>query len=143
MRPTIGRIVLYRSRTGTYTVPAMITATTATLAPKGVELHAATNGEKGVPPLSGDLHVHLAVFTPGIPGMRVGAADFVAREDTPISENVAGVYQEWDVPPVGFVIGEPGDPISLHATIDGNHPADLCQHAPGSWAWPAREGSGS
>lgn len=38
MKPTIGRIVIYTSRTGDYEVPAIITATVDSLNPKGVEL---------------------------------------------------------------------------------------------------------
>lgn len=59
MRATVGRIVHYRSKTGNYTLPAMITATHETLWPEGVAL-----GE--VPALSSEAHVHLQVFTPGI-----------------------------------------------------------------------------
>lgn len=114
MKPRICRIVEYRSRTGNYTVPALITCTVDTLASKGVEVYEETNGDQGVPPLSSEEHVHLAVFTPGIPGMRVSADDFVGeRKDEPISENVAGTYQEWDVP----------------------YSSDL---APGTWKWPER-----
>lgn len=59
MRPTIGRIVHYRSKTGNYTLPAIITATRDSLWPEGVE-----RGD--VPALSDDgLHVHLHVLTPG------------------------------------------------------------------------------
>lgn len=70
--PTIGRIVHYRSRTGTYTGPAMVVATEETLAPAGVEAG-------HVPPLSSTWHVHLVCFTPG--------------------KNVGGTYQEFDIPP--------------------------------------------
>jgi len=105
-KPTIGRIVIYRSRTGDYDVPAIITATLDTLNPKGVEAG-------HVPPLTGDLHVHLAVFTPGKPGMRRDADDFKVESPHGRSENVAGTYQEWDIP-----LGDPDDP------------------APGTWRWP-------
>lgn len=82
-KPTIGRIVLYRSRTGDYDCPAIVTATEETLNPKGVELG-------HVPALRGEYTVHLTVFTPGKPGMRRGAEDFLAESEHPISENVAG-----------------------------------------------------
>lgn len=59
MVPTIGRIVMYRSKTANYVLPAMVTATMETLWPEGVE-----TGQ--VPALSSPLHVHLQVFTPGI-----------------------------------------------------------------------------
>ena len=97
-KPGIGRIVHYRSRTGNYTVPAMVTCTVDTLAPIGVKVWTETEGKGGVPPLSSDTHVHLAVFTPGMPGMRAGAQDFVAESDHPRSENIGGTYQEWDIP---------------------------------------------
>ena len=106
MKPTIGRIVVYRSRTGDYDVPAIINATKASLNPKGVELG-------HVPDLSSDTHVHLTVFTPGKPGMRRDADDFKVESEHDRSENVAGCYQEWDIP---FV--------------------DVGAHVlPGSWRW--------
>lgn len=122
VRPTLGRVVIYRSRTGNYDVPAMVTCTPETLAPVGLELWHSSGGEKGVPPITEDQRdrVHLAVFTPGIPGMRVTADDFVGeRKDAPISENVAGTYQEWDVP---YDSGgaTPDTPL------------------PGTWRWPTR-----
>jgi hypothetical protein len=109
IKPTICRIVVYRSRTGDYSVPAMVNCTTETLSPKGVEAG-------HVPALSSDEHVHLTVFTPGKPGMRRGADNFVAPSEHPISENVAGCYQEWDIP------------------FDSNTP-DQEQEA-GTWRWP-------
>lgn len=114
-KPMIGRIVWYRSRTGNYTVPAMITCTVETLAPIGLKLWEESKGQAGVPPLTGPDRVHLAVFTPGIPGMRADAQDFVVESEFPRSENVAGTYQEWDIP-----LDESGD------------------HAPGTWRWPER-----
>lgn len=103
-KPSIGRIGIYRSRTGDYDVPAIVTATTDTLSAKGVELG-------HVPPLSTEAHVHLTVFTPGKPGKRRGADDFLVESTHPRSENVAGCYQEWDIP----------------CDDDGS---------PGSWHWP-------
>lgn len=93
-RPSIGRIVTYRSRTGDYDCPAIVTATVETLNPKGVEAG-------NIPALSGPDHVHLTVFTAGFPGKRGDAADFEVASEHPISENVAGCYQEWDVEPAG------------------------------------------
>lgn len=114
MKPTIGRIVLYRSRTGDYDVPAIVTATQATLNPKGVELG-------HVPALASDRHVHLTVFTPGKPGMRREAADFKVESEHGRGENVSGCYQEWDIPPA-----------PLNAVSDAPEPA------PGTWRWPER-----
>lgn len=110
MRPTIGRIVIYRSRTGTYDVPAIITATTETLNPKGVEAG-------HVPALSSEGHVHLTVFTSGQPGLRGDADDFLVESEHPVSENVAGCYQEWDIP------------------FDAKRDAEV---PPGTWRWPER-----
>jgi hypothetical protein len=86
---TIGRIVIYRSRTGNYDVPAIVTATISTLYPPNVE--------KGfIEDLDDDMHVHLSCFTPGQPGRRHDAPDF-KREDGVIAENTGGIYQEWNV----------------------------------------------
>lgn len=91
-RPTIGRIVIYRSRTGDYDVPAIVNCTVATLSPKGVELG-------HVPALTDPWHVHLTVLTPGRPGLRRDATDFAVESEHGRSENVAGTYQEWDIGP--------------------------------------------
>lgn len=128
--PSIGRVVVYRSRTGSYDVPAIITATTDTLNAKGVELFHESEGQRGVPPLTGDGHVHLTVLTPGLPGFR--AQGLLGEADTPLAErdasergqpsqgygeNAGGSYQEWDVP--------------LHdPTIEAEGPQ------PGTWRWP-------
>lgn len=80
--PSIGRVVWYRSRTGNYTLPALITATVDTLWDEGVE-----RGD--VPALTSRHHVHLTAFTPGD----------------------AGTYQEHDVPlwtPGPLPVFEPG-----------------------------------
>jgi len=69
VKPTIGRIVHYRSKTGNYTLPAIINCTVDTIHQPGVDA-----GD--VPALSDERHVHLTVFTPG----------------------PASVYQEWNVP---------------------------------------------
>jgi hypothetical protein len=112
VRPTIGRIVTFRSRTGDYDVPAIVTATKETLNPKGVEAG-------HVPALSSTRRVHLTVFTPGRPGLRSDAADFKVESPHGRSENVAGCYQEWDVPEL------------LRGSVDD-------EIAPGTWRWPER-----
>ncbi len=113
MKPTIGRIVIYRSRTGDYDMPAIITATAETLNPKGVELG-------HIPPLSSDGHVHLTCFTAGKPGIRRGAEDFKVESQHGRSENVSGCYQEWDVPADHFPSARSG------------------AESPGTWRWPTR-----
>lgn len=112
MAPTIGRIVIYRSRTGDYDVPAIVTATKDTLNPKGVEAG-------HVPPLTGYNAVHLTVFTPGQPGLRAGAEDFKVESEHGRSENIAGCYQEWDIPQA--------EELDVDETP-----------APGTWRWPER-----
>jgi hypothetical protein len=69
-----------------------------------------------VPPLTGEGHVHLTVFTPGKPGMRRDAKDFLIESPHGRGENVAGCYQEFDIPPSSLG-GDPG---------------------PGTWRWPER-----
>lgn len=101
MFPTIGDIVIYRSRTGDYETPAIVNCTTASIYQPGVDAG-------HVPPLSSNKHVHLTVFTPGKPGMRREAG---FETPHPVSENVAGCYQEWDIP------------------FDPHH------KTPGSWRW--------
>jgi hypothetical protein len=62
MKPSLGRIVHYRGKTGLAAMrAAIVTADTNSLDPRGVEA-----GE--VPALSSDMHVHLWVFTPGARG---------------------------------------------------------------------------
>lgn len=109
--PTIGRIVIFRSRTGDYDVPAIVTATVDTLNRKGVEAG-------HIPDLSGNMCVHLTCFTAGKPGKRGDAKDFKVESEHPISENVAGCYQEWD--------------IGMDDYMSDAEPL------PGSWRWPER-----
>lgn len=108
--PTIGDVVVYRSRTGDYDVPAIVTATQDTLNAKGVEAGY-------VPALSSDVHVHLTVFSPGRGGLRQEADNFLVRSEHPVSENVSGCYQEWDIPPAD---------LAAIATEDA-------EPAPGTW----------
>lgn len=115
MKPTIGRIVIYRSRTGNYDVPAIITATQDTLNPQGVAAGM-------VPPLESENHVHLTVFTPGMPGHRKDADDFLVEPEFGRSENLSGCYQEWNIP-------------FYEVAGDSDAPAE-----PGTWRWPERVG---
>jgi hypothetical protein len=64
--PTPGRIVLYRSRTG-FITPAIIVVAAENLMAAGVERYRGTGGRYGVPPLSSMDHVHLVVFSAGLP----------------------------------------------------------------------------
>ena len=89
--PTIGRIVVYRSRTDKYDLPAVVNCTRATLNPEGVEAG-------HIPDLSSELHVHLTVFSPGPSGLRASATDFVTESPHGRVENQGGTYTEWDIP---------------------------------------------
>lgn len=121
LKPTIGRVVIYRSRTGDYDVPAIVTATTDTLNAKGVEAG-------HVPALSSEEHVHLMVLTPGKPGMRCDADDFKVESPHGRGENVAGTYQEWDIPPAA--------PDGTAADVIARVQAGDVE--PGTWRWPSR-----
>jgi hypothetical protein len=111
--PTIGRIVVYRSRSARYVMPAVVSATRETLWRPGVEAGA-------LPDLDSDRHVHLTVFTPGRQGHTTGEQSLapVAHEGGPSpfprSENQGGTYTEWNVP------------------------HDESGETPGSWSWPVR-----
>jgi hypothetical protein len=108
-KPTIGRIVIYRSRTGNYDVPAIVSATTETLFVENVE-------SGMIPGLSSDEHVHLTVFSPGPYGRRVEATDFKVESEHGRNENMGGSYTEWNI---------------AHAElVDGEEPM------PGTWRWP-------
>lgn len=111
-RPDIGRAVIYRSKTGRYAVPAIITATMTTLYAPAVE-----GGH--IPALSSDMHVHLTVLTPGTPGERLPDTDpSIGAQSTP----AGGTCQEWDI---GFA-------------EQSNVSPDGTTQPPGTWAWPAR-----
>lgn len=125
MKPTIGRVVLYRSRTGNYTVPAIITATTDSLYQPNVDAgHIAG--------LTDEQHVHLSALTPGKPGTRGSEnVDMLVPDSDarPIRPNIAGLYQEDDVPqwdPAWL----PESPVFDHEHLD-LQPA-------GTWTWPPR-----
>lgn len=120
MKPSLGRIVLYRSRTGNYTCPAMITAVTESLYLPNVEAGF-------IEPLSSELHVHLDVSTPGKPNVRRDAPDFIAREDKVVYPNIGGHYQEFDV--------EFWDPST--AKWEGTA-WKLTDQPAGTWTWPPR-----
>lgn len=119
MKPTICRDVIYRSRTGKYSVPAKINATVDTLFRPNVEAGYLDD-------LSSDTHVHLTVFTPGKPGRGPATPDFVDGSDKPVAPNVGGLYQEWNVK-----YWEPTEDFA--ATADG-----YAVQPAGTWTWPPR-----
>lgn len=126
-KPSIGRVVWYRSRTGKYTVPAIVTATTETLAPEGVEAGL-------IPALTDEQHVHLTVFSPGLPqyGPNMHGEPGPARELPPgaTSHNLAGCYQEWDV----AYFDTHGIRVSCAPEVD----EDSLEQLAGTWCWPER-----
>jgi len=94
MVPTIGRIIIYRSRTGDYDCAAIISATRATLNVKNVEAGY-------IPNITDETNVHLTVFSAGKPGQGRTIAnaegDFLVKSEHGYSVNTSGTYQEWDV----------------------------------------------
>lgn len=120
-RPTLGRIVIYRSRTGLYDVPALVCGVQDSLAEEGLKLYEESDGFRGVPPLDSELHVHLTCFTPGRPG------HYQSAQEMP-SEPWGGTFQEWNVP-----LFEPG------AAVEGEPPRETEAEPPaGTWRWPER-----
>ena len=114
-----GDVVAYRSRTGDYTVPALVCATVDSINPEGVR-------RGRVPPLTSETHVHLVCFTPGDPRRFVDDQPYDATTPSvtftridpsqPLGERAVGpgtprdpahitvaspfggTYQEWDIP---------------------------------------------
>jgi hypothetical protein len=106
----IARAVIYRSKTGKYDLPAVVTATVATLDPEGVSLG-------HVPELTSPSRVHLTVFTCGKQG--------TSRDGNPVNNEAAGgSYQEFNIPQ--FVVEEIGA---------DEEPAEIVA---GTWRWPER-----
>lgn len=87
---TIGRIVIYRSRTDNYSVPAIVAGSWNSLAWDNVEAG-------NIPPLSNEDCAHLVVFSSGYPGKRADAMDFEVESPHGRAENAGGSYQEWDI----------------------------------------------
>lgn len=115
----LGRVVWYRSKTGTYTCPATITATVDSLYQPNVEAG-------HLLPLSGDTYVHLTVDTPGLQG-HVSAA--TAQEHPELvkpdrlSTPAGGTYQEFNIP----------------QWVPDASNVDLFEHSDqpaGTWMWP-------
>lgn len=122
-KPSVGRIVLYRSKTGTYTVPAIVSCTERSLNPAGVDAGA-------IPALSGEDHVHLTVLTPGSPGKRIPGVEIPeALAPHGVAPAMGGSYNEWDIRPS---LDEDGE--IARRTEDATNAA----FEPGTWAWPAR-----
>lgn len=125
-KPSLGRIVLFRSKTGRWTAPAIVTAVTESLFQPNVDaghLH----------PLSSDTHVHLTVFTPGIQGH---VSEETAREHPELADPnrpnlpAGGSFQEFDV--------------GQWSRLDDDREPFEHEHQPaGTWMWPPRVEPGS
>lgn len=130
MKPTIGRIVIYRTdgRNGlVYDLPAIITCTADTH--PGDYLDGSSNP---LPVPESDDHIHLTVFTPGGFGSYVEGEDGLEGDErfvgAPSFKPGSGTYVEWNVPawnPVGTetLKHEFGDNSMVPAR---------------SWRWPVR-----
>lgn len=118
-RPSIGRVVIYRSRTGTYSMPALISATVDTL-------HRPNVDAGHVPDLTSGRHVHLTVFTPGILGQRSASTDPELGKANPPA---GGSLQEWDIAEWEPRLDQAGDAFAA---------GDYTAQPPGTWAWPPR-----
>lgn len=87
----LGATVHYVSRTGSYEVPAIVTANAMTINQANVDLGL-------LPGLQNEGRVHLLVMSPGPSGRRAGATDFKVESQHGRSENQGGTYTEWDIP---------------------------------------------
>lgn len=127
--PCLGDTVWYRSRTGAYTVPAVVAATVDSLSRGAVEA-------KLIPDLSSPMHVHLTVLSPGLPVVGQNASLDALGDPPQVRElppgarsfNLAGTYQEWDV----RFFDPHGVPVSCAPTPQGHKAEQLA----GSWTWP-------
>lgn len=92
--PRLGAVVWFRSRTGRWTAPAVVTAVLDSLYQPNVEAG-------HLPPLTSDRHVHLTVLTPGRPGHVSDETrethPELADPDRP-NRPAGGTFQEWDIP---------------------------------------------
>ena len=84
----MGRMVHYRSRSGSYSMPAVIAATRSDLNRDNVEAGY-------IPDIDDDESVHLVVFTAGTPGQRNPATDAEIGKGAVAG---SGTLQEWNVP---------------------------------------------
>lgn len=123
-RPTIGRIVLYRTdgRNGlSYDLPAIITVTKDTHPgdyPDGLP--------NPLPVPESDLHVHLTVFSPGGYGSFVPKESKGARKTGQIRKHDSSEF----VGAVGFV---PGSGSYVEWNVP---PANGNRVGPRTWRWP-------
>lgn len=124
--PTIGRIVVYRSKTGDFDLAAIVAATAGTL-------HAGNVAEGRIPALDDEMHVHLVVFSPGLPGKAdldaVRRVSEATPEHLPMDVNMGGTFREWNIPYDG-----PNGPEAVTPREWG----EVVVALPGTWRWPER-----
>lgn len=91
-KPSLGRIVIYRSKTAKYDVAAIVSGTVDSLYRPAV-------AEGHVADLDSDQHVHLTVLTPGYQGHRNSTTTAEQEAElTRLSTPAGGTYQEFNVP---------------------------------------------
>jgi hypothetical protein len=123
MKPTIGRVVWYRSKTGNYTLTADVISTKDKLYRPGVEAGF-------MPDLDSDTHVHLLVKTAGKPDTRLPETD-----KSITSKNLGGTYVEHNIP-----FWDP-DVDEWRNSYAGERPSNWADHdqPAGTWTWPRRD----
>lgn len=118
----LGQTVLFRSRTGAWTAPAVVTATQESLNRDNV-----TAGH--VPDLTDPLNVHLTVLTPGIQGHvsdRTAAEHPELVADDRPNKPAGGSFQEWDV--AQWLPESPPE--------EWDREFDYADQPAGTWTWP-------
>ena len=151
MSEDIGRLgerVIYRSRTGDYSLAGVITATRGSINLLGVE-------RGHVPPITEAHRVHLIVFTPGLPPVDTPPVTrTIVDTARPLGERVrqfsyegglpelsptefvacqawGGSYQEFDIPlwcdPERMQLG--------NRVVFGQDGFTYADQAPGTWMW--------
>lgn len=114
VKPTLCRAVLYRSKTGRYTLAADVIGVKSTLYQPGVDAGM-------VPELDSEMHVHLLVKTPGKPGGRLPDTDPSIQ-----SQPMGGTYVEYNIP-----FWDPTTEAPSSRWVADDQPA-------GTWTWPPR-----
>ena len=104
----MGRDVIYRSKTGRYSLPAKVSVTQESIYQASVDAGL-------IHPLSTPDHVHLVVFTGGSVGGRLPGTNPAIPQAPP-----GGTYQEFDIPWAGELVGD----------------WEYADQPPGTWAWP-------
>lgn len=150
--PELGTVVFFRSRTGDYTMPAMVTARHDTLHPAGVE-----GGH--LPAITAKDRLHLTIFTPGLPpDVMPTNPGIVIDPDRDLGDRVVGpfekgtelegnqfvgmaqfggTYAEYDIPWSATATTAPGPDAGGRFTDEQDQglTTEPGTQAPGTWAW--------